>query len=686
MADRKAELERKKARLEQMRKERKEKELSKKVTKEGDESKGSVKAGALDTSTTEPDKILEEFGIPPSSEGATSSPAKVAAQRPETEVPASVSHTTPRKVRLSVSKVSETTIAPRENVSYSKETQTIAAEPVDKDGGRYGKGHSSSPRSSSYGHRIAFHDLEWDDEFFDDEDEDNDLDFMEMEGAGSGSHQRGGHGHGQGHGHGHHHKMPQVEMVAAATTQEEAQKEVAKPPRELSEEERKQILMSEDFTKFFDYASRIMERALAEEVDVFADYSGQDGSGKDDEAMAGERLKLNRDFYDDKWTKHRIVTSLDWSSQHPELLLASYSANEDATNVPDGVALMWNMKYRKDTPEYIFHCQSPVMSSCFARFHPNLVLGGTYSGQIVLWDNRVNKRTPVQRTPLSASAHTYPVYCVTVVGTQNAHNLISHPVYCVTVVGTQNAHNLISVSNDGKLCAWSLDMLSQPQDSMELQHKQSKAVAATCFSFLAGDANNFIVGSEECLVYSASRHGSKAGINEAYEGHQGPITAIDTHRAAGQIDFSPYFLTASFDWTVKLWNMKEQKFLCSFEDNSDYVSDVQWSPTNPALFSSVDIMGRLDLWHLNHETEVPTASVVVDANVALNKCRWHQTGHHIGVADDLGRIYIYDVGEHIANPTADEWSKFVQTLQEMKQQAAEREEDSSLLGSGAPIR
>ncbi len=46
------------------------------------------------------------------------------------------------------------------------------------------------------------------------------------------------------------------------------------------------------------------------------------------------------------------------------------------------------------------------MSTCFAKFHPNLVVGGTYSGQIVLWDNRSNKRTPVQRTPLSAAAHT----------------------------------------------------------------------------------------------------------------------------------------------------------------------------------------------------------------------------------------------------------------------------------------
>lgn len=40
---------------------------------------------------------------------------------------------------------------------------------------------------------------------------------------------------------------------------------------------------------------------------------------------------------------------------------------------------------------------------------------------------------------------------------------VQHPVYCVNVVGTQNANNLISISTDGKMCSWSLDMLSQPQ-------------------------------------------------------------------------------------------------------------------------------------------------------------------------------------------------------------------------------
>ena len=84
------------------------------------------------------------------------------------------------------------------------------------------------------------------------------------------------------------------------------------------------------------------------------------------------------------------------------------------------------------------------MSVCFSKFHPHYVIGGTYSGQIVIWDVRSGKRTPVQRSLLSAGAHT-------------------HPVYCLELVGSQNAHNLISVSTNGKLCSWNLDNLSQPQ-------------------------------------------------------------------------------------------------------------------------------------------------------------------------------------------------------------------------------
>uniref|UniRef100_A0A8C2BEE4 Dynein, cytoplasmic 1, intermediate chain 2b n=1 Tax=Cyprinus carpio TaxID=7962 RepID=A0A8C2BEE4_CYPCA len=388
---------------------------------------------------------------------------------------------------------------------------------------------------------------------------------------------------------------------------------------------------------------------------VFFDYSGRDLQDKEGESQAGAKLSLNRQFVDERWSKHRVVTCLDWSPQYPELLAASYSSNEDAPHEPDGVALVWNMKYKKTTPEYVFHCQSAVLSAAFAQFHPNLVVGGTYSGQIVLWDNRSNKRTPVQRTPLSASAHT-------------------HPVYCVNVVGTQNAHNLISISTDGKMCSWSLDMLSTPQDSLELMFKQSKSVAVTSMSFPLGDVNNFVVGSEDGSVYTACRHGSKAGISEMFEGHHGPITGLDCHTAAGPVDFSHLFVTSSFDWTVKLWSTKNNKPLYSFEDNSDYVYDVMWSPTHPALFACVDGVGHLDLWNLNNETEVPTASVTVEGSPALNRVRWAQSGREVAVGDSEGQVHIYDVGEQISVPRQDEWTRFVLTLTEINENREDVEE------------
>uniref|UniRef100_A0AAY4AVY6 Cytoplasmic dynein 1 intermediate chain, DH IC n=1 Tax=Denticeps clupeoides TaxID=299321 RepID=A0AAY4AVY6_9TELE len=431
------------------------------------------------------------------------------------------------------------------------------------------------------------------------------------------------------------------------------------PKEELTEEEKQQITHSEDFVIFFDRSIRVVERALAEDSDIFFDYSGRDMEDREGDMQAGSNLSFNRLFYDEHWSKHRVVTCLDWSPQYSELLVASYNSNEDAPHEPDGVVLVWNMKFKKTTPEYVFHCQSSVMSVGFAQFHPNLVVGGTYSGQIVLWDNRSHRRTPVQRTPLSSAAHT-------------------HPVYCVNVVGTQNANNLITVSTDGKMCSWSLDMLSQPMDSMELVYNKSKPVAVTCMAFPAGDVNNFVVGSEEGTVYTASRHGSKAGIGEMFEGHQGPVTGISCHNSVGPIDFSHLFTTSSFDWTVKLWSTKHNKPLYSFEDNADYVYDVMWSPVHPALFACVDGMGHLDLWNLNNDTEVPTASVKVEGACALNRVRWATGGREVAMGDSEGHVWIYDVGEQLAIPHTEDWSRFAHTLVEIRANQGDGEEEGAM--------
>ena len=393
-----------------------------------------------------------------------------------------------------------------------------------------------------------------------------------------------------------------------------------------------------------------------EEVDIFTDYMGETAQSTPD---AGEQLRISRQFADERWSRHRTVTSLDWSTEFPELLLASYDGNAEAPYEPDGVVLIWNLKFKKTSPEYVFHCQSPVMASCFTPFHPNLVIGGTYSGQVVLWDVRTGRRTPAQRTPLSAAGHT-------------------HPVYCVQVVGTANAHNLATVSTDGRMCFWSLDMLSAPQDSLELQHHQSKPVAATCLSFVAGGTNNnFVVGSEDGVAYAGARHGAKAGASgDVFEAHHGPITGIDCHNVSGSVDLTTYFLTSSIDWTVKLWNLRDSRPLLSLEDNSDYVCDVGWSPVHPAVFAAVDCTGRVDVWNLNGDTEVPAATTVVDGAAAVNKCRWNGSGTVIAAGDTAGRVHICDVDSSLAVPRADDWSRLVSTIADVRADRADVEDAS----------
>lgn len=645
MSDRKAELERKKAKLQAYR-EKKDRLKREKELKDVEEA--TTRMGGT-SDRRDLDEMLSSLGVAPVSDVLSSlstvnslTPDQSINHTPDSSLqpnslPNNV-HTSKKKAPLlSVVSVQNVNIPPAEVVHYTKQTQTTAS------------GHERDAHATDY-YVLTYDDPQG-------EDEEGSLPHL----GGFGSKLPPGilpHG------------LPQVkEVQPAVTAMEQAQQDIkkeAKEIRELSEEEKQMIILSEDFQKFVDRAGRIMERALGETVDIYADYSRTEGEEGLDE-KSHQRISLNRCFFDEKWSKNRSVTALDWSAQYPELLLAAYNNNEVSPNEPDGVCLIWNTKFKKMTPEYIFHCQSPVLTAKFAKFHQNLVLGGTYSGQIVLWDNRVQKRTPVQRTPLSAGSHT-------------------QPVYCMHVVGSQNAHNLISISNDGKMCSWSLDMLSQPQEVITLVRSQSRPVAATCLDFPHSDVNNFVIGGEEGSAFSACRHGSTVGIVDTYDGHHGPITGISVNSVQGGIDFSHTFLTSSMDWTMKLWSIKDQKPIYSFEDNGDYVMDVAWSPIHPALFASVDCGGKLDLWNLNQNTEVPAATAIVEGNPGLNKVSWTPSGLHVTVGDTNGKILVYDAAEGFAHPRNDEWNKFLYTTQELRNNQVDEElEKLNLSISNTPL-
>ena len=59
-----------------------------------------------------------------------------------------------------------------------------------------------------------------------------------------------------------------------------------------------------------------------------------------------------------------------------------------------------------------------------------------------------------------------------------------------------------------------------------------------------------------------------------------------------------YFLSASADWSVKIWDHNESKCIMTFDLNSS-VGDVAWAPYSSTIFAAVTAEGKVRFVELN---------------------------------------------------------------------------------------
>ncbi|KAF4625864.1 hypothetical protein G7Y89_g12300 [Cudoniella acicularis] len=467
------------------------------------------------------------------------------------------------------------------------------------------------------------------------------------------------------------------------------QKSANFPARVLTTEELNAVTSSDEFMDFVERSSKVIERALDQEYDILADYALSGATGMDDDGdeygntrgKGRRRVKEVAQFYDERWSKKRMISDINFSPKFPELLLAAYTKNPSAPHDPDGLVQVWNM-HLHDRPEFVFHAQSDVLTAKFSPFHPNLIVGGAYSGQVLLWDTRA-KSAPVQKTPLTGSGHT-------------------HPVYSVDIVGTQNANNIISCSTDGVVCGWTVDMLAQPQELLVLTTPapaKTEDISPTCMAFPQTDPTYFLVGSEEGTIYPCHRYdraGAKAGVDQrvGYRGHAAPVMSMDFHPARGPVDLGDLVLSSSLDWSVKLWKVRapaatsttgvtgEGQSVAPLLDftREDVVYDAAWSPIKPGVFSLVDGAGNLEVWDITVDTEVPLAKVQPSGRKggrsmmtkSLNKVAWDQIeGKRVATGGIDGSVTVFEVGPDLGGKDSarnEEWTSVKKLVARLESQ------------------
>ncbi|KAL8272547.1 hypothetical protein Esti_003546 [Eimeria stiedai] len=360
----------------------------------------------------------------------------------------------------------------------------------------------------------------------------------------------------------------------------------------VSEAERKRVMATPEFQGFFSSSTKLVERLLGESevFSAFVDYSGAEAEAHE----GSEELLTFVDVYrDSRYAPHRPITDLRASPAFPELFLAAYGSPSSRVVTPadaDGCVLVWSLAL-KQRPEYVFTCQSAVCSALFDKFQPYVIVGGTYGGSLVLWDSRA------QASPKLSLLSVTP------------------PVYSLEMVGTKNAHNLVSIDTDGRLCQWSLQMMGHPAETLDLK-RGSRDVCVECMSFPEGEVNVLCLGAEDGSLMTANIHGNKVGIMEFHEAHGGALTSLHFHPgpSEGWRDYSHLLLSSSVDWSVKLWSNKNLESPIVSFDADAYVYDAKWHPTSPAVFASTDGGGSLQVWNLAADWAV---SVEVAASLHL---------------------------------------------------------------------
>lgn len=250
---------------------------------------------------------------------------------------------------------------------------------------------------------------------------------------------------------------------------------------------------------------------------------------------------------------------------------------------------------------------------------------------------------------------------------------------------------LVTSSSEGRVNFWSLANLREPANSVQVGDSVSCiAVVPESEALLLGDE----IGSMHTVQSSTQSSNQRSSRKQVRKletidaeginlGHFGMVTSISTKTlkkgAATRVAaLSKGFLrgsggltlSCSVDWTVKLWApaYNEAPLLNMVSHSYDYMSDVKWCPTHPAVFATASSNGTLGLWNLNTSLEEPITGpegIIVEPDAmsgrGLNKLRWSADGRRIAVSSG-DQIHVLSLTEEVIRPKGDEDAKLMNQL------------------------
>jgi hypothetical protein len=361
------------------------------------------------------------------------------------------------------------------------------------------------------------------------------------------------------------------------------------------------------------------------------------------------------------------ATGLEWNVSGTSVAVSYGRIDTTAWCQQKGYACVWHFLGAVDEgkPNVTLEADSYITALAFHPTKPSLLAGGTYNGEVLLWNLTEEGAKPMSSVGFS----------------MGPREPLSQLQWVQDLREARDSHRyvLCTASADGKILFWSpTNKFKEAISGYEVHNKKRAVVGVQSLSFVSGGIGGFgqhtvpgvesvmLLGLESGDVFrtkpgnsmqaaAAANQPAASGFSvlevDHFEAHLGPVQSVDCSPF-----FRNLFLTCSSDGAVRLYSTLERAHLAVLEPTQEtkhFLYAAEFSPSRPSVFAAVSRNSQMYIYDLAESRATPSAVVDVGTDgcpvlsVAFNKA----DASLLATGDAKGVVKVWHLASTLSEPT-----------------------------------